>query len=810
MNRLFSGGRGGKSVTEAVSPSETTYTSNYNAQTAVVGHSVGRKDTLAKIAGRAKYTDDWFDADMLYAALLTSPHAHAHILSIDKTLALAAPGVRAVVLGTDCPKNTGTPLADRPILAIDTVRYTGEPVAMIIADELHLAESALALIKISYALLPVIQSPKASYQPNAPLLHPDIDSYRQDHAEVRPIPGTNVATHVPIRKGEPDAMWASCDAIVEVEVSLPQSHHAAMESHVAIAEIKPDGEIHIMTSTQSPYTIQDLIHDTFGVDPSLVRIHTPFVGGGFGGKSSNYIEPLVVAGSKAVGGRKVKLRCTREQAMTTLPCHIGLEASIRLGAKQDGQFLAVDMTYWFDGGGYSDRAVIVTRAAAQDCTGPYDIPHVRCDGFCMYTNHSPATAYRGFGHSEQTLVIERAVDVMARRLGLDPLEIRRINAILPGDTTPTQTRLTHSSIGDVVGCLDVLKRLMAWDGGGVSNNGLYVIAKGAVCSWKTSSTPPNASSGVIVRVNRDSTITLLSGVVEIGQGTKTALAQMVAEIFAMDVDFVDVVLEVDTKEHPEHWKTVASRGTLLAGNAAVRAAADAIHQLKETASLVFQCKTSDVCIADGFASCPDSKSKVRIGELANGYTFPDGRSVGGMIIGRGSYTIEDVTPLDPETGKGNPGPEWTVAAQGVEIEYHPVDYTYRVLRAFSVIDCGKVIHPDMALGQVKGAMSMGLSLASREGYEYNGEGVVTNPQFRAYPIHRYGDQPEYHVAFLETPDEHAPWGLRGIGEHGLIGMPAALASALSNAMGVEVNHMPMTSECIWRIQTGGHHDSQGL
>ncbi len=788
-------------MTDAFPPSDMAYSSEFNTQTKIVGHSVGRKDTLNKITGRAKYTDDWFGPDMLYAALLVSPHAHARILSIDSSRALAAPGVRAVVVGSDCPRYTGASLVDRPILAVDTVRYAGEPVALVIADELHQAEAALAFVEVNYAPLPVIQSPKASYQPNAPLLHPDVRSYIRNLDEANPIPGTNIATHVPIRKGEPDANWAFCDCIVEVEVSFPQSHHAALETHVAIAEIKPDGNIHITTSTQAPYTIPDLIHDTFDVDPSQVYVHTPFVGGGFGGKSSPYVELLAVAASKAVNGRKVKLRCTREQTMTTMPCHIGLEAKVRLGAKQDGQFVAVEITYWFDGGGYADRGIIVTRAAVQDCTGPYRILHVRCDGFCMYTNHPPATAYRGFGHPEETLVIERAVEVMARRLNLDPFEIRRMNAILPGDTTPTQTRLTRSSIGDVVGCLDRLKQLMAWNRGVVSHKGSCVMAKGISCSWKTSSTPPNASSGAIVRVNRDSTVTLLSGVVEIGQGTKTALAQMVAEIFAMDINWVDVVLDVDSKEQPEHWKTVASRGTLLAGNASVRAATDAIRQLKNTASLIFQCRASDVRIADGFASCPYSQKKIPIGDLSNGYTFPDGRSVGGMVIGRGSYTIEDVTPLDPETGKGTPGPEWTVAAQGVEIEYHPADLTFRVLRAFSVIDCGKVIHPDLALGQVKGAMSMGLSLASREGFVYNSQGSVTNPQFRVYPIYRYGDQPEYHVAFLETPDERAPWGLRGLGEHGLIGMPAALANALSNALGIEVNHMPMTSELLWRLQT---------
>ncbi len=768
----------------------------------VIGKSVYRKDTWEKVTGFAKYTDDFSDSAMLQAVLLTSPYSRARIVSINKTSALAAPGVRAVVTWDDCPRQTGSPIMDRPILANETVRYAGEPVAIIVADELYQAIAALELIDIQYEPLPPIQSPKMSFQSNAPILHPNLGKYRVHTEEANPVPGTNIATHVPIRKGHPDAMWGTCDVIVECEISFPQAHHAAMETHCAIAEILPNGRIQITTSSQSPYTIPDLIQNTFDVCQSDVRVYIPFVGGGFGGKSTNYIEPLAVAASQAVGGRKVKLRCTREQDMMTLPGHIGLDAKVRLGARRDGRFVALDITYWFDGGGYSDRGVIVTRAAAQDCTGPYRIDHVHCDAYCMYTNHPPATAYRGFGHPEQTLVIERAIDFMAQKLGIDALELRRMNAIRSGDTTPTQTRLTIGKIGDVAKCLERLKTILLWDEAVVVSHGSTVIAKGICCIWKNSSTPPDASSGAIVRVNADSTVTLLSGLVEIGQGTKTALAQMAAEIFSMSTDFIDVMFEVDTKEHPEHWKTVASRGTLLAGNAVVKAAKNAVHQLKQMAAIVFQCRYDDVEIAGGFASCSLTQTKIPIGKFSNGYTFPDGHSVGNMVIGYGSYTIEGVTLLSPTTGKGNPGPEWTVSAQGVEIEYHPKDYTYRVLRAVTVVDCGRVINPALALGQIKGGMNMGLSLASREGYVYNESGSVSNHRFRVYPIHRYGDHPEYEVEFLETPHLDAPWGLRGIGEHGLIGMPAALANALSSATGFQVNQMPMTPELLWKIQGG--------
>lgn len=766
-----------------------------------VGTSIPRKDAALKVTGRAKYTDDRQHGETLHAALLLSPHAHATILSIDKSRALKMPGVRAVITGEDCRRMTGLPLTDRPVLARDRVRYAGEPVAVVVADQRFQARGAAQLIQVEYAPLPVMQSPKRSFESNAPLIHPDLATYaREDIAH--PVPGTNIASHTKIRKGTPTLVWDECAVVIESEISFPQSHHAAMEPHCVTAEVLPDGKVQFMSTSQTPYSIPENIQHTFQTRISDVRVYTPLVGGGFGGKAPAFLEPIALAASFGVNGRRVKLRLSREETMLTMPGHIGLEAHIRLGATRTGKLVVAKITYWFDGGAYSDRGLIVTRAAATDCTGPYHIDHVHCDSYCMYTNHPPTTAYRGFGHSELTFLMERAVDELAQKLHVDPLSIRLQNAIRPGDTTPTQARLTQSSVGDLPTCLLRLQRLLNWTERPLVLPSGRVRAKGLASVWKTSSSPPNASSGAIVMVERDGCVTLLSGAVEIGQGSKTTLAQMVAEVFQMSPEFVHVVLEVDTKEEPEHWKTVASRTTLLAGNAAVRAARDAVLQLRNTAALAFGCSPQEVQIRDGFAECSRVAAQIPIGHLSHGYSFPDGHTVGTLVIGKGSYTIQGVTALDPETGKGVPGPEWTVAAQGVEVEYDPVACTYRIIRAACVIDCGKVMHPGLALGQIKGGMSMGLSLASREGYVYSSAGVILNPQFRVYPILRYGEHPEYLVDFVETPHMEAPWGLRGIGEHGLIGMPAALGNALSRATGLLVNQMPMTPELLWRLGGG--------
>lgn len=812
-----------------------------------IGSSVPRIDGLQKVTGRARYVDDLQPATALHATLVVSTQAHARIVSVDTQAARQMPGVRAVVTGLDYPVLIGTPLADRPLLAIDTVRYVGDVVAIIVADRLQQALAAVPCVAVVYAPYPIIQCPRQAALPAAPILHPNLANYRIERSGTYPVPGTNIASHTSIRKGgfalasataALAACWQDCDVVIETEVSFPQAHHAALETHCATAEIFPDGRVEITASTQSPYVVPEMVAQTFGFHAADVRVHTPLVGGAFGGKSPVYIELLAVLAAKSVAGHAVHLRLSREQCMTTLPGHIGLEATIKLGAKASGELVAAAITYWFDGGGYSDRGPIVARAAATDCTGPYRVPHVWCDAFLMYTNHPPATSYRGFGHPEQTFVMERALDLLADKLAVDALQLRLQNAILPGDTTPTQAVLTDSNVGNLPQCLERLRALLEWTGpqpvATATNVGLsappappaptagptvpwpsahnsgtaqraapaVIRAQGICCIWKTSSSPPGVSSGALVKVERDGHVTLLTGAVEIGQGTKTGLAQMVAEIFQMSVATVHVVLDVDTAAHPEHWKTVASRTSQLAGNAAVAAARDAVWQLRQAAALVLGSDVLDVRIAHGVATAVGRTGRViaeiPIGKLSHGYTFANGRTVGNQVIGRGSYVIEDVTPLDPATGQGQSGPEWTVAAQGVEIEFCRRDFSYRITRAVTVVDCGRVIHPDLALGQIQGGMNMGLSLASREGYVYDVAGAVTNQQLRVYPIHRYGDQPEYRVAFVETPHLQAPWGLRGIGEHGLIGMPAALANALSRATGCAVNQMPMTSELLWR------------
>jgi CO/xanthine dehydrogenase Mo-binding subunit len=767
-----------------------------------IGKSVIRKDAYEKVTGAAKYTGDFGSPRTLHAKMLISPYAHARIISIDFSEAWKIPGVKAILGGEPYPL-AGEEIKDRPPLACKKVRYHGEPVALVVAETPVSAKMAVDAIRVTYEPLPVVNSPTEAIKKDAPLVHENIASYEKMPG-VYPVPNTNIANLNKIRKGNIEKGFGESDVVAEFTISFSPSDHAAMETRSTIAEIRPDGTVVFMASTQAPYAIKKLMNWYFGIEPGKVIVNTPFVGGAYGGKASVQLEVLAYLASKAVGGRPVKLVNTREEDMITSPVHIGLDATVKLGATSDGKLKAAQIQFLFDGGAYSDKAVDISRAGAVDCTGPYEIENIWCNSYCIYTNHPYAGAYRGYSHSEVLFAFERTMDVLAEKLSMDPLELRYINSILPGDTTPTQVQLTSSTVGNLPECIHRLRELMNWhEGQRIQIDSRRIRVKGACCIWKTSTFDTDASSGVLLTFNSDGSINLMSGVVEIGTGTKTVLAQILAERMKMDIDKIHVKMLVDTQTSPEHWKTVGSRGVFMAGRAVLEAAEDAIRQLKERAACVLRVPAVDLEVANEKVYFIDNPTiSLEIKDLAYGYKYPDGNTLGGQIIATGTYTLTRITYLDPETGKGNPGPEWTVAAQGIEVELDTRDYTYRILKAYSVIDIGKVMNEKAALGQVMGAMSMGIAFAGRETFVFDEYGRVLNPQLRTYRPLRYGEEPDYIIDFIETPHLAAPYGARGAGEHGLLGMPAALANCLSVGLGVQLQHLPLIPEQLWRIREG--------
>ncbi|GIN97768.1 xanthine dehydrogenase, molybdenum binding subunit [Siminovitchia terrae] len=766
----------------------------------IIGQSVPRKESWEKVNGKAKYTNDFESQEMLYGKLVTSPYGHAKIEEIDTSNALEITGVRTIITGGNFPL-AGEEMRDRPPIAVGRVRYYGEVVAIVVADTLATAQLAATQIGITYSPLPVVNSPSEALQPGAPLLHENLGSYEKI-AGVYPVPGTNIASKIKIRKGNIKKGWEESDVTIQGSFSFNPSEHAAMETRCSFAQIHENGMVEITSSSQAPFMIKKLIALYFGLPTGSIRVKTPLVGGAYGGKASVQLEIWAYIASKAVDGRLVKIVNDREEDMVTSPGHIGLEATVKLGCTKDGILKAAELLYLWDSGAYADKSIDLARAGAVDCTGPYRIENIYCDSLSIYTNHPYPAPFRGFSHSEVHFAFERAMGMLAKKINMDPLHFRYINAIKPGDTTPTQVKLNRSNIGNVQKCITRLKELIRWDDWQrieVDEN--IIRAKGVSCIWKTSTIDTNSSSGVILMFNPDGSINLMSGVVEIGTGTKTILAQILAERLKMPVEKVYVQMLVNTQNTPEHWKTVASRGTFMAGRAVLKAADDVISELKERAACILRAPVEDLEVGYEKVFLRDDPGiHIPVKDIAYGYVYPNGNAVGGQIIGRGTYTLRHLTRMDKETGAGKPGPEWTVGAQGVEIEIDTRTYRYRLLKAVSVIDIGRVLNQKAAEGQVMGAMNMGLSFGGRETFLFDKYARVLNPQLRTYRPIRFGEQPEYIVDFVQTPQIDSPYGARGVGEHGLIGMPAALANSLSTALQVNLHHLPLTPELLWRTK----------
>ncbi|MCL2810459.1 MAG: xanthine dehydrogenase family protein molybdopterin-binding subunit [Clostridia bacterium] len=766
--------------------------------------NVQRIEAWQKVTGQATYCGDLMMPGELVARVLTSPFAHALIQSMDVSQAAAMPGVKTVVTGGDFPVLTGVLIEDRPPLALDRVRYAGEAVAIVVAESEALADLAVQAIRVDYAPLPFVLTPSQALAADAPILHDGLGLYRLAVGNVYPQPGSNITSQHRIQKGEAQAVLQQCDILIEKNYYLPPSDHVAMEVRSARASVAADGEVCITTCSQAPHVVQEQIAHYFSIPMGKVRVQTPYVGGSFGGKAAVTLELLAYMATRSVGGRPVRVLLTREQDMTTAPCRLALEANIKLGASRDGLLRAAELTYRLDCGAYADIAPYMTVAMAANGTGPYNIEHLLINACCVYTNRTYATSYRGFGHESYLFCVERAMDALAKACSLDPIEIRQRNAIQPGHLSPTQAVCTASNVGDLPGCLNKLRTLACWDEGArIQVDERTVRAKGVACLWKAANPPTDAISGATITFNGDGSVNLNIGVVEMGSGDQTRLAQMLADKLNINVGNVFVATSVDTRTHPKHWKTVASLSEYLAGRAVMRAADDALAQIRETAAQALHCLPEDVEIGDGMAYKKSNPQELfLLSKLVHGYKTPNGKSVGEPVLGRGAFMLKGLSPLEPETGRGKPSPAWTVGAQAVEIELDILDFTYRILNASTVLDIGALINPKFTAEMINGGASMGLSLASREVYAYDSAGVMNTPSLRTYKLLHIGQEPDYRVDFVTTPQQDAPFGVRSFAEHGILGMPAALGNALYTALGVEINTLPITAELLWKASGG--------
>lgn len=762
-----------------------------------IGQSVARDDAVDKVTGSALYVHDLVLPGMLHAAIVRSSQASARIRGIETARARAVPGVRAILTGAELDYRLGLYLQDKPILARDVVRYQGEPVAAVAADSLAAAREACALIEVDYEPLPAVLSTDAALAPDAPLVHKELHAYGHMKGVFFPQPDSNIAHHQKIRVGDVERGLAASHLVVCEKFRIPPVQHVPLETHAVIAQALPRDRVVIHTSSQSPYTVRHLLSAAFGIVHANIRVRVPYVGGAFGGKAGIHLEPLAYCLSRAARGRPVKVVATREEEFNTLPSRQGLTSTIELGVSREGRIQALRTKYVWDAGAYADYGVNVGRAAAYGGAGPYHVPNCWIDSYVVYTNKVFGTAFRGFGHLEVLWGIERIVDIAARRLGMDPYEFRMRNLLQEGDRTITGEVFTRGH-GRPDRCLEAVATGIGW---GTRSSpppagAAKVRGKGLAVLHKAPAMPTSTSCAAVIKLDEDGAADVLISGVDYGQGTYTTLRQIAAEELRLPIEQVHVTWDCDTAFSPYDWQTVASRFAFMGGNAVIAAARDCLNQLKATAAAALGVSPQRIACEGGRAFVVGEPDRaIPYARLALGYTFENGNSIGGPVIGHGRYIAEGLTHLDPATGQGRPALHWTYGAHAVELEVDTETGEVEVLTVVTALDAGKALTPKLCRGQVVGGVVQGLGSALTEGFVFGADGRLLNPSFVDYKIPTANDAPRAIIPiFIETPQPDGPYGARGVAEHPMISVPSAVGNALSDALGIEFTELPLTSE----------------
>ena len=763
-----------------------------------VGVREPRIDGRDKVSGAAQFVDDLeFGPDLLHAAVVESSHAHARIVAIDTSRAESMPGVVKVVTGRDFPFTFGLYMKDRYVFAQDKVRFVGEQVAAVVARDPVAAIRAARAVDVSYEELPAVLDPEQALADDATLLHPQLGDY--PHVPwFFPRGGTNVAHWRKTRKGDIGVGFAEADVILEDTYRVPRYAHCAIEPHVVVAKQDHAGRLTVWSASQSPYIQRDLFAQALaplGLSHHDIRVVTPYVGGGFGGKAGVTMEVIGAALATAVKGHPVKLRWTREQEFYNTYQRQGLVARIKVGATADGTITALEHVMHWDAGAYVEYGANVVNAAGLSATGPYRIQNVSIDSVCIYTNLPPGGPYRGFGYSEFHFGLESHMTRLAERLGIDPVEFRRINAIAEGDELPYGAEMNPSGLRQAI---DRTAEAIEWGSSVSSEDPNIRIGKGFALFWKAPAMPPNASSASFLKFNEDGSVNVTVSGMELGQGYLTAMAQIAGEVLAVPPSKIRVETP-DTDRNPYEWQTVASHITWSCGNAVHSAAVDARERIFDTVHAALGYEEGTLYLEDEMVRCetdPDFALALR-DFVVSGLETEDGTWRGGPIVGSGSYMPEFASAhSDPDTSQGgHPNVHYTVGAAGVILEVDIETGKMKVRRAALAVDVGKAINPTTVEGQIVGGMLQGLATVLYEDMRFDDAGRLLNPNFTDYKIPTSLDTPDLVIPIIvEVPQPDGPVGARGVGEHTMIPAAPMLANAVADATGVRISSMPITAE----------------
>jgi carbon-monoxide dehydrogenase large subunit len=765
-----------------------------------VGKSSVRVDGKVKISGAAQFIDDLdFGPNLLFAEIVESKFAHAIINSIDTSEAEKIPGVVKIVTGKDFPFRFGLYMHDRYIFAQDRVRFVGEQVAAVIARDAVTAKAAAKLVKVDYTELTPVLSVQQALGDSPFLIHPDLKDYH--HVPwFFPQTDSNVAHLRKVRNGNVEEAFADSDVVLDDVYTVPRYAHCALEVHGAVGLLDHSGRLTVWTASQSPHTQRHLFAEALaplGFQHKDVRVITPFVGGGFGGKAGVSMEILGAALATKVKGNPVKILWSRAQEFYNTYQRQGVVARLKVGVKNDGTITALEHTLYWDAGAYVEYGANVVNAAGLSATGPYRIPNIKIDSYCVYTNLPPGGPYRGFGYSEFLFGLESHMNELAKKIKMDPVEFRKKNAIREGDRLTYGAKMNPNGLMEAI---DKVAKEIEWGKKETSSDPNKVIGKGFSLFWKAPAMPPNASSSAFLKFNEDASLNILVSGMEIGQGYLTVLAQIAAEVLSVPVEKIRVETP-DTDRNPYEWQTVASHVTWGCGNAVKQAAEDAREQIFDLIERANGKKREELYLED---ECVRSKVEKDFSLplknfIISGIQKEDGTFRGGPIIGRGMFMPEFASALsDPETSQGgHPNVHYTVGAAAVKIEIDKQTGKVKIPKVVLAVDCGKAINPDLVNGQITGGILQGIATVLYEDMRFDAKGKLINANFSDYKIPTALDIPDEVVPIIiEVAQPDGPYGARGMGEHTMIPAAPIIANAVEDALGIRIKSMPITAEKI--------------
>jgi len=765
-----------------------------------IGKPVDRLDEREKVTGAAKYVDDIeFGPNLLYTEIIESPHPHALINNINTSEAEKVEGVVKIVTGKDFPYKFGLYMKDRYIFAQDRVRFIGEQVAAVIARDPKTALKAAKLVKVEYEPFSAVFDPVEALKEDAPVIHPELGNY--PHVPwFFPKGGSNVAHLRKVRKGDVEKGFKEADFVLEDTYRIPRYAHCCLETHIAVGLLDYSGRLTVWASSQSPHTQRNLFADALaplGFSHKDIRVIAPYVGGGFGGKAGVTMEIIAAALATAVKGNPVKVIWRRDQEFYNTYMRLQVMSKIKVGVKNDGIITAFEITNYWDAGPYAEYGANVVNASGLSATGPYRMPNVKIDSYCIYTNLPAAGPYRGFGYSEMLFSVESHMTRIAKAIGIDPVEFRRKNGIREGDS------LTYGAPMNPNGLLEAIDKVakeIDWGKKETLNDPDKAIGKGFAIFWKAPAMPPNVSSTAFIKFSEDGSLNVIVSGMEIGQGYLTAMAQIAAEVLTVPPEKIRIELP-DTDRNPYHWQTVASHVTWANGNAVKRAALQIRDRIFEVVHEVYHYDKDTLYLEDEKVKCklhPSFELPLK-DFVIEGIQTKDGTYRGGAIVGSGSFMPEFTSAQqDPETSQGgHPNVHYTVGAAAVKIEIDKQTGKVRILKAVEALDAGKAINPMNVKHQIYGGLLQGFATALYEDMRFDENGKILNPNFTDYKIPTSLDIPDEVVPIIvEVPQPDGPYGARGIGEHPMIPAAPIIANAVEDALGVRIKSMPMTAEKI--------------